>query len=270
MYEVIEMIEDETKPGLYRIDHEAYHASPGVSSSQLKAILNQSPAHSQVSIGSTPAMEFGTAFHMALLEPELFDLHYTVRPEGIDLRNKEGKQWKAENCDKTILKQEEYEHIQGMLASVYDSKYWNRIAGYDREVAAVSRHKETGLLVKCKPDMLGDLIVDVKTTKDASPRGFKKSMYGDFRYALSAAFYQDIVADITGKIKPFLFLACEKKPPYAVAWYEAPLAALEEGARQYKKALRVWAECKAQDVWPSYPDEIVCLEPPQWFFEGND
>lgn len=268
LYPAIAEITEDTSPGIYRIEHEAYHASPGVSSSQLKSILKKSPAHAQVKIETTPAMEFGTAFHTALLEPELFDEQYTVRPEGVDFRTADGKQWRADNEHKTILKNEDYDRIQAMLESVYKSKYWDRIKGYDRELACVSRHKETGMLVKCKPDMLGDLIVDIKTTKDASPEGFKKSLYSYFNYALSAAFYQDIVADITGKVKPFLFCAVESAPPHAVAWYEMPIPAYEEGARQYQRALLAWAKCEASDEWPGYPDEIKILEPPPWFFEG--
>ena len=55
--------------------NEAYHESSAIGSSDLKLIL-KSPAHYKYEKENpsdpTPAMQFGTACHQALLEPKLF------------------------------------------------------------------------------------------------------------------------------------------------------------------------------------------------------
>lgn len=269
-YEYLTKDEMAGRRGLFRIDHEDYHAGPGVSSSQLKALL-KSPAHSQVEIEQTPAMEFGTAFHTAILEPELFADTYVVVPK-FDRRTKQGKadyaEWMDENEGKSFVTQDDMDRLLLMQANVAQSKYWDRVKSYDREVSVLTTHKETGLFLKCRPDMLGDMIIDFKTTQDASPEKFFWCMYGKpFLYAVSAAYYQDIVADVTGRRLPFVFCAVEKTPPYGVAWYEMKPAGYEQAARMYQWALRRWHECSEENKWPGYPDEIVELEPPASFFK---
>jgi len=269
-YEYLTREEMAGRKGLFRIDHDDYHAGPGVSSSQIKALL-KSPAHSQVQIEQTPAMEFGTAFHTAILEPELFADTYVVMSK-FDRRTKQGKvdyaEWMEANEGKSFITEDEQQALLAMQAAVGRSKYWQRVKSYDREVSALTTHKETGLFLKCKPDMLGDMIIDFKTTRDASPSAFFRSLYSEpFLYGVSAAFYTDIVADVTGRTLPFVFCAVEKSPPYGVAWYEMKPAGYEEAARKYQWALRRWAECEQKNEWPSYPDEIVQLEPPAYFFK---
>lgn len=70
------------KPGIYTADqlpNEEYHALDAISKSDLDKI-NRSPAHYKYAKENptppTPAMERGTAVHMAVLEPELFARSY--------------------------------------------------------------------------------------------------------------------------------------------------------------------------------------------------
>lgn len=262
------------KRGVYRIDHELYHSGPGVSSSELKKVL-KSPQHALVPVEDTPALAFGRAFHMAILEPDLFATSYIKGPDYGDVSGstKEGraikKAWQEEHGDFTgeIMKDVQYNDLEAMVAAVKKSKYWDRIKDYDVEIGAFVDDERTGLLKKCKADMMGDLIIDFKSTQDAAPGPFTRTMYGDYGYVVSAAYYQDIFYEATGARLPFVHCAVEKKAPYSVAWYQVPEAALEEGRKTYRRALEVWSDCKTRDVWPGYPDEIITLEPPAWFFK---
>lgn len=81
--------------GIYRdVPNEIYHGDrTAVSSSGLKLLL-RSPAHFVAGQGAseetTAALEFGTALHTALLEPEKYREQYVTKPD-INRRTKEGK-----------------------------------------------------------------------------------------------------------------------------------------------------------------------------------
>ena len=72
-------------------DH--YHLHPAVGHSGLVRIM-RSPAHYREYVAHppepTPAMQLGTAFHTALLEPDRFGQSFVVAPK-FDRRTKDGK-----------------------------------------------------------------------------------------------------------------------------------------------------------------------------------
>lgn len=75
------------KPGVYAdISNDAYHGGEGVSNSMLSVLREKSPMHLKAlrdvandnRPAPTPAQRIGTAFHMLVLEPELFDESYVL------------------------------------------------------------------------------------------------------------------------------------------------------------------------------------------------
>jgi exodeoxyribonuclease VIII len=123
----------------------------------------------------------------------------------------------------------------------------------------------TGVECKCRPDWLtSNLIVDLKTTEDASPRGFQRSV-ANYRYHVQAAWYLDGIEAVTGtRPDQFIFICVEKKPPYAVGVYAADAEMIQIGAETAARDLEVYATCKAADAWPSYSDQIEPLSLPAW------
>ena len=124
-----------------------------------------------------------------------------------------------------------------------------------------------GLECKCRPDWLtndGSIVVDLKTTKDASPRGFKQSV-ANYRYHVQAAWYLHGLEQATGK-RPdqFIFICVESTAPYAVAVYAADAEMIERGHDQAMRDLAKLAVCKAADHWPSYSEQIETLSLPAW------
>ena len=77
----------------------------------------------------------------------------------------------------------------------------------------------TGLQCKCRPDWIsadGGILVDLKTTEDASPREFQRSI-AKWRYHVQAGWYMaGIEAAYGTRPSGFIFIAVEKKPPFAV------------------------------------------------------
>ena len=87
--------------GFYYLAEEAYHKSPGMNQSSLKEMVpsernrKRSPAHFREKMLAPPtaptdSMIFGSAFHAAVLEPELFDDRFVVRPAGAVRTQKKG------------------------------------------------------------------------------------------------------------------------------------------------------------------------------------
>lgn len=127
------------------------------------------------------------------------------------------------------------------------------------------RHIDADVLCKCRPDYIrkDGVIVDFKTTEDASKDAFQRSAW-NYGYHRQAAFYLDGIQATGAGAGPFLFLVIEKEPPYAVAVYEADQEMIVAGRIQYMKALQTYAECLKANQWPGYPKTTQPLGIPSW------
>jgi exodeoxyribonuclease VIII len=119
----------------------------------------------------------------------------------------------------------------------------------------------TGMRCKCRPDWYyGSTVVDIKTTTDASPQAFARSV-ATFAYHVQAAHYLEGLSD---RCQRFVFVAVEKTHPHAVAVYELDADALALGRTTRDNALDVIAGCQAAGVWPGYSDTVQTLSLPKW------
>ena len=92
----------------------------------------------------------------------------------------------------------------------------------------------------------------------------------NWRYDVQDPFYTDGVKIATGRnVKAFVFIAVEKKPPYAVGVYVLDSASREIGRAMYQHDLKVYAECLANDNWPGYGDKIQTINMPTWHANKN-
>jgi len=253
-----------------------YHAHPALGSSNLKQILKNPYAFATgIKQEQTAAMALGSAVHTLVLEPHKFGEEFAVAPE-YDARTKEGKEIKAAfeaSCiGKTILKADEYERAKTC------SEIAKQIAGrfFKGGVAESSFFSEfDGTAVKCRPDYyLEDLgiIVDVKTTADASPDGFIKSV-ANFGYYLQAAFYMDVLQSLGKNADKFMFVAIETKEPFMVGLYTLDSVSIDFGRSEYKRALEIYG--RIDDFRsPVYKDTttgeaVQTLTLPNWCFYKN-
>lgn len=125
---------------------------------------------------------------------------------------------------------------------------------------------DTGVLCRARPDWMNDaIIVDLKSTINASPVGFQRAVM-KYRYHVQAAMYIDGMKEVMG-VEPqaFAFAAWEKTQPFANAVYVASPELLEAGRQEYKKLLRTYAECKAKDTWPGYSTDVQAIDLPEWY-----
>jgi len=257
------------------LTNEAYHRNPAVSKSHLDQVA-KSPRHywcryldpDRVIPEPTPAMVIGTALHTAVLEPHLWGEQFAIPPQAFDRRTKAGKELAAafelDAAGKTVLAPDDADRIRRMADAVHAhpaASFLLDLPG-KREASYFWTDDETGLKCKCRPDWHSAdrrLIVDVKTTEDASMRGFQKSV-ANWRYHVQAAWYQRPFAEA----EQFLFVAVEKQPPHLVAVYAATPMMVAAGERVATRDLAVLAQCRAAGEWPGYSDEIQLLDLPGW------
>lgn len=274
------------KTGVYSgISNDNYHGGVGVSKSGLD-VLARSPLHywakyidpNRERKEPTPAMKLGTAIHTAVLEPDEFSKRHKVAPQ-VDRRTKDGKAtWEqfvaeAEAAGADLISAEDFAICQAISQQVRQHPTARKVFANGKvELSAYWTDKETGLLCKCRPDLLAlPLVVDLKSTEDASAEGFAKSAW-NFRYWVQAAWYVDGIEQATGQ-RPdaFVFGAFEKSAPYACAFYFADESMLDMGRREYRRLLRILADCKAADRWPGYTTDVTPLGVPAWALKAaND
>ena len=255
---------------------EEYHRHPSVSKSQLDQFA-KSPAHYLASLATprkeTPAMRIGSLFHGLVLEPE--SVKIAVAPV-CDKRTKDGKAtWEAfclENAGAEIVTADEGEMLNGMAESVRKHPAASALlsgAGI-AEGSCWWYDDQSGELCRCRPDFYREdgIIVDLKTTEDASLEGFTKSV-AKYRYAVQAAMYADGVEWATGTtVKAFAFIAVEKQPPYAVQCFQLDFQATEAGRVTYKNLLLDLADCKIAKKFPAYSDKVETISLPNWALKG--
>lgn len=132
---------------------------------------------------------------------------------------------------------------------------------------------ETGAKCKCRPDFIGvmpnneHMLIDLKTTSDASPDSFGRSALS-WRYHVQAAFYSEGFYHATGNFPQiFGFVVVEKEYPFAVACYYADERTLELGHNAYMKNLQTYLDCLQSGVWPGYSEKLERLALPEYIFK---
>lgn len=259
-----------------------YHARGEISKSDLD-LLAKSPLLLKMKKDglykseATPSQILGSATHKLVLEPNDFNSEFAIEPK-CDRRTKDGKaEYEAfinENQGKTILKAEIYEIAKQISDSVLQMKATAKFLKNGK--AEQSYFSEiNGVKVKCRPDFYNEnlgLIIDLKTTSDASPQGFSKSI-ANFNYHIQNAFYSDILQSLGKKVNKFLFIAVETKEPFLVGFYELDIAGIEKGRDRYKELLSLWKWCNENNEFFGYGDftdgkysAVKTLNLPSWKF----
>ena len=263
------------------MDNNDYHAHPAISKSHLDQVA-RSPLHywaryldpNRQLQEPTPAMAIGSAVHTHVLELDQWDARYAMAPESIDRRTKQGKaEWEVFTTaatGRTVLSRTDAELVMRMGHAVYShpaaAMLLKQLPG-KAETTHMWNDAATGLQCKCRPDWLtddGSLIIDLKTTEDASPAGFRKSI-ANWRYHVQAAWYLNGIEHATGtRPDQFIFICVEKKAPFAVAVYAADAEMIQIGGEAAARDLDVLATCKAAGAWPGYSDQIETINLPGW------
>lgn len=259
--------------GLFRdLPAEAYHACEALSASGAKKLL-QSPAHYKLwrdePSAPTPQMQFGTAVHAGVLEPDTFAAAVVAAPE-INKRTKAGaEEWAAfvaANAGRIALSAEDYARCLRCVAAVRAHPAATALlTGAEVELSLFWRDAKLGVPCKARYDARNHGgIVDLKTTQDASPEGFARQI-ASLRYHLQAAHYFSGAEHVCNETPRFFaFIAVESEPPHAVACYALPGAAILAGAHLAGIAAERYARALAAGAWPGYAETIETIHLPRW------
>ncbi len=261
---------------------EQYHQHSSLGSSMLKIML-ESPklykAHfidKKIERKETHALHFGSAIHLALLEPKVFLERYAVEPE-VRRNTNAYKEWRdavLESDPKAIiLSKDDMDNLQGMVESVMahpEAASMLRKGVPERSIyqdvtVEGPDHPPIVLKGKARPDYLhenGDLI-EVKSCRDAGFAAFRRQIW-DLRYDVSAAYHRHLVELEYGRKddRYFWWVAIEKACPWDVCVYRANDMVLDRGEGDFRKALWRFNQCTTTGKWPGKQEHAQDIDLP--------
>jgi len=262
------------KQGIFAdISNEDYHASEGVSKSGLHTLLTQTPAHYKYAEREDKQeFDFGTACHTAILEPDTFEARTMRGPA-----DRRGNVWKdaqaeAVNSKRSLLTAPDYDAVMVIRDAIHADAWLNSIISHSAaqvERSCFWKDPEHGVQLRSRPDLYRPdlaIMLDLKTTTSAAPSQFAKSVV-DYGYHMQEAIYTAGHRMNGQPVEGFVFLAVEKKKPFAYAVYELPPSIVSEGDAMWRKAMGVYAECERYGIWPGYPNGVRELAFPRWAYK---
>lgn len=257
------------KRGFMNVEESIYHAGPGLSQSVLKA-YSKSPAHAKMMMAglktTTDAMKLGSACHAAVFEPERFRASYFAGPD-VDRRTKAGKDlWQSyldANPGRAVLSPDDVLTIDGITQSLRTHPYFNYIAdglGYPE----LSYYWDNyGVLCKARFDWITStaiplqegqerIIFDLKTTEYGVTKEECERTIRSLGYDIQAAWYLSAIPDAS-----FVFIFAEKKPPYAIRFYQVGPMMRAQGHEKIDQLYSKHAECTAAGKWPCHDGGVT-------------
>jgi exodeoxyribonuclease VIII len=218
----------------------------------------------------------GSALHECILEPHEFFKNYVVAPE-MNRRTKDGKaefaEFNSKNKDKSIILDSEMDSLVKMCESALKNKTLiDLMQNSAREVSIYTIDEPTGLKIKLRPDVMCDdetTIIDIKTAKDGSPKGFKRDAI-TYGYPITDAFYKHFA-----NREDYIFCAVEKTEPHQISLYRIDDAMCEIGKRTFRMALDLLKWSYENEYWCNYNEfellkECYELEQLNNFFNIKD
>ena len=275
-----------TEPGRYDVSEADYHADMAVggslSSTGARSLATKCPAKfahdREHGRPDNEALEFGRAYHSVLLGTgtEIVE----VRAKTWRGKDAQDKADEARAAGAVPLLSADVERIAEMVTVMRaDPDAGPLLARPGRsEASYFARDERTGVMRRARVDFepldiapgARRILVDAKTTRDAHPDAFAKSM-AEFGYHQQDPWYCDVVADAEpdpDRPPPtFVLLAQEKTPPYLVLVASPDEDAVAWGRRLNWLALDIYARCTAAGRWPGYPrgrSGVARLALPGW------
>lgn len=172
------------------------------------------------------------------------------------------------NAGKTIVKSEDYDNIIKMRKRLFaDVDYANMLKDAYYETSVLCEIQIEGcddwIKVKARPDIVTKdcLVPDYKTTRDVRPSEFGRlAYYGG--YWFRQAFVCDILSAVYSTEFKAGLLAQGKVSPFIPQMYMMTKQQIGAGRSEYYSALRVYAKCLRDNVWPAYADGPLDLDTP--------
>lgn len=260
------------KDGVYDISNVAYHGSNAVSRSNLMD-FKKSPYHYWYDKHNDDLPEeedgknllIGNLVHTIVLEPSKFDetFHLITQKQRPARGTNPYDKMIEEAAGRLIITANELTLGQNIASAItkHDTAM-NLLADTKVEQSIFWTH-ESGLQCKARPDAWRDnIIIDLKTTSDASFKAFQYSFL-NYGYYLQGAMIKRALQSLNIDMTQFIVLCVEKKPPYAVGIYIMDGKSLERGEIEFDDLMFKLARCYETNDWPCYETQFMSL--PDWY-----
>lgn len=268
---------------VYDMPPELYRDSTGLSHSEAKLMRQRTPYHlhmhrehrNRPERKSTPQMMLGTALHTLALEPAAFEQRYCTDLDESRNSKKYREFLRDCTCAGLIpLSDDDRERVFAMRDSLMsNAQIADSLSGGRSEVSGWFTDPASGVLCKFRADYVkpirngrAALLVDVKTTADASLDAFSRSI-ATFGYHTQADWYVNgysVAANV--QCEGMLFVVVETEFPYACAAYTLDDESLAQAARLNARVRAIYRLCVEADSWPGYGDAVQEIGLPRWAY----
>lgn len=280
------------EPGIYEgVPENEYHAFPAVSQSALKQYY-ECPAKYKWELDhprkQTSGMKKGSATHALVLEPQEFLKKYVTAKQceattnadkqcskggqvfqgGKWLCSTHGDKEAGNDDDRTVLNDTEFQETKWMRDKIWGHPAASKLLSMPayRELTCLWVDEETGLLCKSRLDTVlkkNAWVIDVKTTRDASPDGFAKEI-ANLKMYWQAAWYPAGLHNNGVKTSKWIWIACENSAPFECAVYEADPLDIDAGWTEIRPTVSAFAKSKETGVYPGYSTKVERISMPYW------
>lgn len=243
-----------------------YHASPGVSNSMLSDFarspyhcwaLHHNPGRPQRQ--ATASMAAGTLLHTLVLEPAEVPRRYIVRPEGLDMRTRAGKEWTAQAIGLEIITADQYTTAEAQRDAIMAVPELAALLSQgESEVSAFWRDEATGMQCRMRADHVHPLpdgrvmLLDLKTARDSDPSEFGRTV-ARFGYHRQAAWYSTGYSRAAAvEVCDFVFGVVSNEYPFVAAAVLLDAESIQQGRDECAEMLERYAECQRTGYWPAF------------------
>lgn len=266
---------------LVHMTADEYHADPveggSLSSSIAHLLVSRSPRHAWLAhpkLGGKPKKATKTMDRGSLM-------HRLVLGQGAEIVAVDAEDWRTRAAQQARDEARAAGKIPALLADVEGAtedadeirrqlaQFGITLDGESEMVALWTEEADDGTEVNCRAmidHLLPPVIYDLKSCRSAHPIAMQRHIIG-YGYHIQAHAYQRALAavdrSLTGRTD-FVFLFTELEPAVTVqpARLDGSMRVL--GERQWRRAINLWAACRASGTWPGYADGIVNVEAPPW------
>lgn len=249
-----------------------YFSKPGISASFLKS-CSFSAWHGWKYLHEpfepTAAMDFGSAVHCKLLEPQKFDSRFAVAQTKFDRRTKAGKEaaeaFEKEHAGKIVLTSDDGSRLSRIVESCL------AIPIVKEALTTFEKEKELDLGdFKGKLDLVdlkNRVIIDVKTTRDATAREFVSQSLS-LRYDIQLFHYAQLLG--LGPMPTVYTIAIESDSAQVACYDVTDIVISKFTHNRYQKALQTAYEVLEMKACPpKFSTDIVNLTLPKWAIESE-
>lgn len=239
-----------TEPGIHEMSNADYHAETDwLSSSMLKALL---PERYKVG-GSTEALEFGTLFHTAVLEPDDLDEYVALDAAKIGLKA-DGTvaanptmtvAWKravaeAEQDGRKVIAQADLDQALAMREAVERHDVAAELLFHRPGTVEESAFAEVdGVPCRARFDRrIPGVAIDLKSTSARPGPDSLARTVADYGYDLSAAHYLAVAEALNLDVQAFALVFVAKEPPHRVTVADLAGEWLTRGEALRQEAIR--------------------------------